>query len=69
MDDLYEISQHLIGKNRLEESVNILLDMVAIDRNWKDRAAQKLLTDVFKKLGSTNEIAMQGRKKLSKLLF
>ena len=66
---MLELAQHLIDKNRLEESTEILLDMVAIDRNWKERAAQKLLTDVFKKLGSSSDIAIQGRKKLSKLLF
>ena len=66
---MFQLAEHLIAKNRSEEAVDILLDIVAIDRNWQDRKAQKLVTDVFKKLGSANEVTIKGRKKLSKILF
>ena len=45
---MFSLAQHLSDKNRKEESVSILLDMVALDRNWENRKAQKLLTDLFK---------------------
>ena len=45
---MFDLACHLIAKNRLEESVNLLLDVVAIDRNWNNRAAQTKVTDVFK---------------------
>ena len=45
---MYDLANHLIAKNRLEESVDLLLDIVAIDRNWNSRAAQTKVTDVFK---------------------
>lgn len=54
---MYDLAEHLIDKNRLEESINILLDIIAIDRNWNKRAAQTKVTDVFKQLGSTNAVA------------
>lgn len=69
LQDMFDLGQHLKEKNRMEESIEILLDCIAIDRNWNNRAAQNLLTDVFKKLGSGSEIVIKGRKKLSKLLF
>jgi putative thioredoxin len=66
---MFQLAEHLISKNRSEEAVDILLDIIAIDRNWQERKAQKLVTDLFKKLGSANEVTIKGRKKLSKILF
>lgn len=63
---MLELANHLIDKNRMEESVDLLLDMLAIDRNWNDRIAQKMLTDLFKKLGSGSDIAKDGRKRMSR---
>ena len=36
---MYDLACHQIAKNRLEESVDLLLDIIAIDRNWNKRAA------------------------------
>lgn len=66
---MFELAEHLVAKNRQEEAVSILLDVVAIDRNWNERKAQKLVTDIFKQLGSSNQVVIDGRKKLSKILF
>lgn len=43
--------------------------MIAIDRNWNNKAANQLLMEIFGKLGSANELVVKGRKKLSKILF
>jgi len=69
LDDLFDLATHLHGKNRMEEAIELLLEIIAIDRNWNKRAAQTKLTDIFKQLGATTEIVKEGRKKLSKLLF
>ena len=66
---MQDLALHLVDKNRLEEAITILLDSVAIDRNWGNKKAQNLLTDVFKKAGSSSDLVKEGRKKLSKLLF
>ena len=34
LDQMFELADHLISKNRAEEAVDLLLDIVAIDRNW-----------------------------------
>ena len=34
LEVMFDLAKHLEDKNRLEESTEILLDMVAIDRNW-----------------------------------
>ena len=69
LEILYELACHLIDKNRPEEAIDLLLEVIAIDRNWNDRTAQKKLTDLFKKLGSSNEVVQKARKTLSSLLF
>ena len=66
---MQDLAVHLHAKNRMEESIDLLLDSIAIDRNWNKRAAQNLLTDIFKQLGSSSELVAKGRKKLGKLLF
>jgi len=40
-----------------------------IDRNFKDKIANKLLLDIFAKLGATNPLVIQGRKKMQRILF
>ena len=69
LQDLFDLALHLEAKNRMEEAIDLLLEIIAIDRNWNERAAQTKVTDIFKQLGATTEIVKQGRKKLSKLLF
>ena len=66
---IYDLGCHMIAKNRPEEAIDLLLECIAIDRNWNGREPQKQLTDLFKKLGSTNEAVKKGRKTLSALLF
>jgi len=69
LEVLYELASHCIDKNRPEESIEFLLESIAIDRNWDQGKAHKLLTNLLKKLGSSNELAQKARKTLSKLLF
>lgn len=42
---------------------------MAIDRNWKEKAAYNKLMEVFNKVGSSNELVVKSRKRLSKILF
>lgn len=69
LQQMFDLASHLIDKNRPDEAIKLLLDVIAIDRNWNERKAQTMLTDLFKKLGSSNEMVKEGRKTLSKLLF
>lgn len=47
----------------------MLLNILAVDRNYMDKKAHKQLMDVFSKLGSTNEEVKKGRKKLASIMF
>jgi thioredoxin-like negative regulator of GroEL len=45
---MQDLAEHLVAKNRKEEAAELLLESVAIDRNWNGRSAQNLLTDILK---------------------
>ena len=39
VEQMHELACHLRDKNRPEEAIKLLLDVIAIDRNWNDRKA------------------------------
>lgn len=45
------------------------MQIIKIDRNWNQKAAYTLLLEIFTKLGSSNEVVIKARKRLSKILF
>jgi len=49
--------------------VDHLLKIVAADREWNDQAARRQLLTIFEAAGSTSEIARDGRRRLSSILF
>jgi thioredoxin-like negative regulator of GroEL len=51
LDAYFELAELLIEKNRGEEAITPLLDILSIDRNWGDKKAHNTLMEVFKKLG------------------
>ena len=69
LDNYFALAELLIEKNRSEESIPLLLDIVAIERNWQDKKAYDKLMDVFAKLGSSNEAVKKGRSKLANIMF
>ena len=69
LDNYYKLAQHLFDKNRGEEAINLLLDIITIDRNWNKNAAKDLLMEVFKKLGANNESVKKGKKRLANIMF
>ncbi len=65
----FELAELLIEKNRAEEAISPLLDILSIDRNWGEKKAHNTLMETFKKLGQTNEAVKQGRKRLANIMF
>ena len=65
----YELAELLADKNRAEEAIPLLLDIITIDRNWEDKKAHNRLMEIFKKLGQTNEAVKKGRKRLANIMF
>ena len=54
---------------RLEEAADHLLTIIEKDRGWNDEAARKQLLTVFEAAGLMSQVARDGRKRLSAILF
>ena len=52
-----------------KEAIDELLAMIKLDRNWNEAAARQQLLKFFEALGFTDPLAVDGRKRLSSLLF
>jgi putative thioredoxin len=52
-----------------EEAINDLLFIIAKDKNWKEGAAKAQLLTFFEALGFGDPLAVQGRRRLSSILF
>jgi putative thioredoxin len=64
-----ELAKALAAHGRLEAAVDNLLTIIEADREWNDQAARKQLLVVFEAAGQTSELAKQGRRRLSAILF
>jgi putative thioredoxin len=64
-----ELAKTLAGQGRFEPAVDALLAIIARDRAWNDDAARKQLLEVFEAAGVGSDVARQGRRKLSAILF
>jgi putative thioredoxin len=65
----FELAKALAAGGFMAEAVDHLLEIVARDRAWNDEAARKQLLTVFEAAGPMSEVAKQGRRKLSSILF
>ena len=65
----FELAKAFSGHGRLEEAVDQLLAIIEADREWNDQAARKQLLTVFEAAGQMSELAKQGRRRLSAILF
>ncbi len=51
------------------QAVEHLLDIVRRDRKWNDEAARRQLVQLFEAWGFKDPAAIEGRRRLSSLLF
>lgn len=65
----YDLSLAQAASGDLKSAVDSLLTIVAADREWNEHAARKQLLVVFDAAGGTSEIARDGRRRLSSILF
>ncbi len=65
----FELAKAFAGSHRLEQAADQLLTIIEKDRTWNDEAARKQLLTVFEAAGLMSEIARNGRKRLSAILF
>jgi putative thioredoxin len=65
----FGLASSLAGAGRLDAAADHLLHIVERDRDWNDQAARKQLLKVFEAAGPASEVAKQGRRRLSAILF
>ncbi len=65
----YEYAEALSARGDLENASEQLLAILAKNRDWNEGAAKEQLLKVFEAAGPTSEVAKQGRRKLSAILF
>lgn len=65
----YDLAQALHAQGDVEEAVEELLDLFSRDRNWNDEAAKTQLFTIFDALKPEDPIALEGRRRLSSLIF
>jgi putative thioredoxin len=65
----FELAKALAGAHRLDAAADELLSIIEKDRDWNDEAARKQLLTVFEAAGPMSEVARNGRRRLSAILF
>lgn len=65
----FDLAGALAASGDLKGAVDHLLKIVAADREWNEQAARKQLLTVFDAAGATSDVAKDGRRRLSSLLF
>ena len=65
----FDLAQAQAGAGDLKGAVDSLLTIIAADREWNDQAARKQLLTVFEAAGPTSDVARDGRRRLSSILF
>src|SRR5256885_4475238 len=65
----FDLALALNAKGRRQEAVDNLLEIVKRDRKWNDDGARKQLVQLFEAWGATDEATVNGRKRLSSILF
>ncbi|HEX3439285.1 MAG TPA: thioredoxin [Pseudolabrys sp.] len=65
----FDLATALNAAGRREEAANNLLEIVRRDRKWNDDGARKQLVQFFEAWGFADPAAVEGRKRLSSILF
>jgi len=65
----FDLALALNGKGRRLDALDQLISIVKRDRKWNDDGARKQLVQFFEAWGPTDEATIDGRKRLSSILF
>ena len=69
MDAGFELALAYYANNDTSAAINQLLEMISKDKKWNEAAARKQLIKIFDALGGTDPLTIDGRQKLSIILF
>jgi putative thioredoxin len=65
----FDLATALNGMGKRREATDQLLEIVKRDRKWNDDGARKQLVQFFEAWGGADEATVEGRKRLSTILF
>ena len=65
----FDLAVALSAKGKRADAVNHLIEIVRKDRKWNEDGARKQLVQFFEAWGPTDEATVEGRKRLSSILF
>jgi putative thioredoxin len=65
----FDLALALNGKGQRQDALDHLISIVKRDRKWNDDGARKQLVQFFDAWGPTDEATVEGRRKLSSILF
>jgi putative thioredoxin len=65
----YDLAVALAASGKKSEALEHLLTLVRRDRNWNEESARKQLVQLFEVWGPKDEHTVEGRKRLSSILF
>ena len=65
----FDLALALNAKGRRQEAVDNLLEIVKRDRKWNEDGARKQLVQFFEAWGGADEATVDGRRRLSTILF
>jgi len=65
----FDLAAALNAKGKRADAVNHLMEIVRRDRKWNDDGARKQLVQFFDAWGPADEATLDGRKRLSSILF
>jgi putative thioredoxin len=65
----FDLAVALNAKGKRDEAVNQLIEIVKRDRKWNEDGARKQLVQFFEAWGATDPATVDGRKRLSSILF
>jgi putative thioredoxin len=65
----FDLALALNSKGRRQDALEQLITIVKRDRKWNDDGARKQLVQFFDAWGPTDEATIEGRKRLSSILF
>ena len=68
-DARFKLAQALHGSGQVEDAVDQLLELFKRNKEWNDEAAKSQLFVIFEALEPNNPIVLNGRRKLSSLIF
>jgi putative thioredoxin len=65
----YDLALALYAADRKEDAIAELIEILRRNRDWNEQAARTQLLQFFEALGPTDPVCVDGRRKLSSLLF